>query len=177
MLEDTRRTMERMRPYSPTYRTTYGQMFEGRCEDILAAPPVIKLKGKTHLIFTSPPFPLNRKKKYGNLQGEEYVAWLSSLAPLLCDYLAPKGSIVIEMGNAWVPGSPTMSTLPIKARLGFLGAGNLHLCEEFICFNPARLPSPAEWVTVRRERKKVDLQGYGGCALTRSRLTASQRSG
>ena len=87
--------MERMRPYSPTYRTTCGQMFEGRCEDILAAPSVIRLKGKTHLIFTSPPFPLNRKKKYGNLQGEEYVAWLSSLAPLLRDYLAPKGSIVI----------------------------------------------------------------------------------
>jgi site-specific DNA-methyltransferase (cytosine-N4-specific) len=129
-------------------------MFEGRCEDILAAPPVIKLKGRTRLIFTSPPFPLNRKKRYGNLQGEEYVAWLSSLGPLLRDYLAPQGSIVIELGNAWIPGSPTMSTLPTKALLGFLEAGSLHLCEEFVCFNPARLPSPAEWVTVRRERVK-----------------------
>lgn len=143
-----------MKRYSPTYRTRYGQMFEGRCEDILAAQPLTKLKGKIHLIFTSPPFPLNRKKKYGNLQGGEYVAWLSSLAPILRDYLAPKGSIVIELGNAWVPRSPTMSTLPIKALLGFLEAGNLYLCEEFICFNPARLPSPAEWVTVRRERVK-----------------------
>jgi site-specific DNA-methyltransferase (cytosine-N4-specific) len=129
-------------------------MFEGRCEDILATPPVIKLKGKTRLIFTSPPFPLNRKKRYGNLQGEQYVAWLSSLGPLLRDYLAPQGSIVIELGNAWIPGSPTMSTLPTKALLGFLEAGSLHLCEEFVCFNPARLPSPAEWVTVRRERVK-----------------------
>lgn len=154
MLEETPRTIERMRRYSPTYRTKYGQMFEGHCESILATSSMIKLKGKIQLIFTSPPFPLNRKKKYGNLQGEEYVAWLSSLAPLLRDYLAARGSIVIELGNAWVPGSPTMSTLPIKALLEFLEAGNLHLCEEFICFNPARLPSPAEWVTVRRERVK-----------------------
>lgn len=143
-----------MRRYSPRYRTRYGQMFEGRCEDILTGLPLIRRKEKVHLIFTSPPFPLNRKKNYGNLQGQEYVAWLSSLAPFFREYLVPQGSIVIELGNAWVAGSPTMSTLPIKALLGFLEAGNFHLCEEFICFNPARLPSPAEWVTVRRERVK-----------------------
>lgn len=129
-------------------------MYEGCCEDILGRLPLIKLKGKINLIFTSPPFPLNRKKKYGNLQGEEYVAWLSSLATTFRSYLAPHGSIVIELGNAWVPGSPTMSTLPTKALLGFLEAGNFHLCEEFICFNPARLPSPAQWVNVKRARVK-----------------------
>lgn len=144
----------RMRRCSPSYRTRYGQMFEGFCEEVLAALPLVRLKGKVHLIFFSPPFPLNTKKKYGNKQGEEYIAWLSSLAPLFREFLAPRGSIVIELGNAWVPGSPTMSTLPIKTLLKFLEGGDLHLCEEFICFNPARLPSPAEWVTVRRERVK-----------------------
>ena len=29
---------------------------------------------------------------------------------------------------------------------------NLRLCQEFICYNPARLPSPAEWVTVKKIR-------------------------
>ena len=66
------------------------------------------------------------------------------LAELLRTFLKPDGSIVLELGNAWNPGSPTTSTLPLKALLGFLEAGNLNLCQEFICFNPARLPTPAQ---------------------------------
>ncbi len=47
-----------------------------------------------------------------------------------------------------------MSTTSLKALLAFQEAAGLHLCQEFICFNPARLPTPAEWVTVRRVRVK-----------------------
>ena len=39
-------------------------------------------------------------------------------------------------------------------RLAFQEAAGLHLCQEFIGYNPARLPTPAEWVTVRRIRVK-----------------------
>lgn len=31
------------------------------------------------------------------------------------------------------------------------GAG-LRLCQQFVCHNPARLPPPAQWVTVNRHR-------------------------
>ena len=47
-----------------------------------------------------------------------------------------------------------MSTLPLKALLAFLEAADLHLCQEFICFNPARLPTPAQWVNIERIRVK-----------------------
>jgi len=33
-------------------------------------------------------------------------------------------------------------------------AGKLHLCQQFVCYNPARLPSPAQWVNVKRIRVK-----------------------
>ena len=82
------------------------------------------------------------------------MEWLTGLAALLRTFLKPDGSIVLELGNAWNPGSPTTSTLPLKALLGFLEAGNLHLCQEFICFNPARLPTPAQWVNIERIRVK-----------------------
>jgi site-specific DNA-methyltransferase (cytosine-N4-specific) len=111
-------------------------------------------RGKYQLLFTSPPFALNRKKKYGNLQGEGYIEWLASMAPIFREQVKLDGSIVIELGNAWVQGEPSMSTLTMKALLAFLERANLHLCQEFICFNPARLPTPAEWVTVRRIRVK-----------------------
>jgi len=52
-------------------------------------------------LFTSPPFPLNRKKKYGNLKGSEYQEWLAAFAPPFRKMLTPDGSIVLELGNAW----------------------------------------------------------------------------
>jgi len=129
-------------------------MYRGKAEEVLRTYPVTRYRGKVQLVFTSPPFPLNRKKRYGNLQGREYVDWLAGFAPLLCEYLTDDGSIVIELGNAWEAGRPTMSTLPLKALLAFQEKANLYLCQEFICFNPARLPSPAQWVTVERIRVK-----------------------
>ena len=54
------------------YTTNLGRMYTGNCQEILANDLEI-LKGKVNLIFTSPPFPLNRAKKYGNMTGDEYL--------------------------------------------------------------------------------------------------------
>lgn len=129
-------------------------MLVGKIEDALASAPLTSLKGKVNLIFTSPPFPLVRKKRYGNETGESYLRWLKGLAPQLCDLLTPDGSIVMEIGNSWEPGVPVMSTLGLEALLAFKKAGRLHLSQQMICHNPARLPSPAQWVNVKRERLK-----------------------
>ena len=83
---------------------------------------------------------------------EEYVHWLASFAPLFAELLTPTGSIVIELGNAWEPGSPRQSLLPLQSLLSFAEKGNFQLCQEFICHNPTRLPSPAQWVTIERIR-------------------------
>jgi site-specific DNA-methyltransferase (cytosine-N4-specific) len=129
-------------------------LFCGKAEDVLARPPVTDFRGAVQLLFTSPPFPLQRKKKYGNLEGDAFAKWLAGFAARFAEYLTPDGSIVIELGNGWNPGTPTMSTTSLKALLAFQEAVGLHLCQEFICYNPARLPTPAEWVTVRRVRVK-----------------------
>ena len=136
------------------YQTTAGQMFVGPAEDLLADGLPGPVRGNVQLVFTSPPFPLHRPKKYGNRTGDDFARWLAGYARPLADMLTPDGSIVLELGNGWNPGVPTVSTAGIKALLAFQEAANLHLCQEFICFNPARLPTPAEWVTVRRQRVK-----------------------
>jgi hypothetical protein len=136
------------------HETKAGQYFEGRAEKLLKGKLGRQLKGKVQLVLTSPPFPLNHKKSYGNLEGRAYKAWFVGLAEVLGPVLTPDGSIVIEMGNAWKPGRPVQSLLPLESRLAFVKnrKGGLRLCQEFVCYNPARLPSPAEWVTVKRER-------------------------
>lgn len=138
----------------PLYATDNGAMYHGNAESLLEAQPITAHRGHVQLILTSPPFPLNRKKKYGNLTGKEYMEWLASFASTFREYLSADGSIVIELGNAWEPQSPTMSTLPMRSLLAFQDAADLHLCQEFICFNPARLPSPAQWVNVEHIRVK-----------------------
>lgn len=113
-----------------------------------------QLKGTVQLLLTSPPFPLNDKKRYGNKMGNEYLEWFSHLATIWSPLLTPTGSIVVELGNAWEPGRPIQSLLPLKAVLSFVEAPNadLRLCQEFVCHNPARLPTPAQWVTVEHIR-------------------------
>ena len=136
------------------YATDLGKMVIGEIEDALESPLLKPYWGRVQLVFTSPPFPLNHKKAYGNRDGKEYIDWLSSLSPRLRDVLKESGSIAVEMGNSWKKGEPMMSTLALESLLEFLKRGNLNLCQQFICSNPARLPSPVQWVNVERIRVK-----------------------
>ena len=133
------------------YSTDYGKYYIGKCEETIAK---LKLTKKVQLILTSPPFPLNNKKKYGNLNGDEYLKWFTNLAELFSDVLTPDGSIVIEIGNSWEKNRPVQSLLHLNSLLSFVNneKANLRLCQEFVCYNPARLPSPAQWVTINRIR-------------------------
>lgn len=136
------------------YQTDKGQMYLGDCEKIIRLYRDTPDMRKVNLIFTSPPFPLNRAKRYGNMTGEEYLQWFSGLAPLFCSILEDDGSIVIELGNAWEKGLPVHSTLPIETLLKFKENGELYLCQEFIHYNPSALPAPIEWVNKKRVRVK-----------------------
>ena len=138
-----------MRKY---YTTEYGTMYQGSCDDVLIA--LKESNCKFDLIFTSPPFPLNRAKKYGNAVGKEYIDWLCNISSILCHLLKDTGSLVIEIGNAWDKGFPTQSTLPIETLLAIKEKTGMCLCQEFIYYNPAKLPAPIEWVNKRRCRVK-----------------------
>lgn len=136
------------------YQTEIGALYQSSVEEYLASAVGQSRRGEVQLIFTSPPFPLNRRKKYGNKVGKEYLEWLSALANPLGDLLTDDGSIVVELGNAWEPGEPVMSTLALEALLRILKAGDFLLCQQFVAYNPARLPSPAQWVNIERTRVK-----------------------
>ena len=132
------------------YKTDLGMSY---CGDFIETISKLKCDGQFQLILTSPPFPLNKKKKYGNMEGQEYIEWIKSLAPVFCDLLANDGSLVIEIGNAWEKDRPVQSLLPLKSLMALTeGDSGLRFIQEFICHNPARIPSPAQWVTVNRIR-------------------------
>jgi hypothetical protein len=135
-------------------KTKSGCYYVGEAENVLQESDFLELRGKIQLIFTSPPFPLNSKKSYGNMLGDEYLNWFTSLSPLFSEMLTENGSIVIELGNSWESKRPVQSLLPLKSLLNFVSHpdADLRLIQEFVCYNLSRLPSPANWVTVERIR-------------------------
>jgi site-specific DNA-methyltransferase (cytosine-N4-specific) len=138
----------------PAYKTKFGRAFHSSIEDFIDSNEFENLRGKVDLILTSPPYPLVTPKKYGNRIGDDYEKWLTSIFDSLKELLSPRGSLVIEIGNAWDKGSPTMSTLPLSTLIRIKEDLGLNVCQQFIWNNPNKLPGPATWVNIKRIRVK-----------------------
>ncbi|MCY4189440.1 MAG: site-specific DNA-methyltransferase [Bryobacterales bacterium] len=106
------------------------------------------------LIMTSPPFALTRKKDYGNEQEDEYLEWFRGFAEEFQRILKDDGSLVIDLGGAWKPRIPVRSLYHFKLLIMLCEEYGFHLAQEFYWWNPSKLPTPAEWVNVRRIRVK-----------------------
>jgi site-specific DNA-methyltransferase (cytosine-N4-specific) len=132
----------------PSYTTRLGRAFTGDALEVLRTLPA----NSVSLAMTSPPFALRRKKAYGNVEPGEYVEWFWPFAEQIHRVLRPDGSFVMDLGGAWNRGSGTRSMYPYQLilRLSEL----FFLAQDFYWFNPSRLPTPAEWVTIRRTRVK-----------------------
>ena len=134
----------------PYYSENYGSAYLGDSHKLMQS-----MKDNcVNLILTSPPFALTRKKEYGNKSAEEYVDWFLKFAREFKRLLADDGSLVIDLGGAYLPGYPVRSIYQFELLVRLCKELDFFLAQEFFHYNPARLPSPAEWVNVRRIRVK-----------------------
>lgn len=134
----------------PSYTTENGAAFIGDSRELLAALP----DDSINLVMTSPPFALQRVKSYGNKGQHEYVDWLIEFGRLVHQKLRPDGSFVVDLGGAYQKGVPVRSLYNFRVLLRFCDEIGFHLAEEFYWHNPAKLPSPIEWVNKRKLRAK-----------------------
>jgi len=134
--------------FVPAYSTPLGAMYHADSIDILRTLPANSID----LVMTSPPFALTRKKEYGNAPLDRYLQWFMPFCLEIKRVLKPEGSFVLDIGGAWIRGVPVRSTYHFELAVKL--AREFFLAQEFYWFNPARLPTPAEWVTVRRIRVK-----------------------
>jgi DNA modification methylase len=133
---------------APAYTTPFGACYNADAIDVLRQIP----DDSVSLVLTSPPFALRRKKEYGNVDPTEYVEWLMPFAEEIYRILRPEGSFVFDLGGAWNRGSGTKSLFQYELILRL--CRSFHLAQEFYWYNPSKLPTPAEWVTIRRTRVK-----------------------
>lgn len=134
----------------PLYRSKLGAAFLGDSLPLLRGMP----DDSVNLVVTSPPYALHFKKEYGNVDQQNYVEWFMPFALEILRVLREDGSLVIDIGGAWTPGQPTRSLYHFELLLRLCRDCKFYLAQEFYWYNPAKLPSPAEWVTVRRVRVK-----------------------
>lgn len=135
----------------PFLKTDHGQILWGDSRSYLFSKAD---ENSVDLIMTSPPFGLVRKKSYGNEDADRYCDWFRPFAEGFHRVLKDTGSLVIDIGGAWVPGQPTRSLYHFKLLVMLVEEYGFHLCQEHYWFNPSKLPTPAEWVNVRRVRVK-----------------------
>ncbi len=109
-------------------------------------------------VITSPPYALEFKKEYGNVDKADYVNWLLPFAAEIKRILVPDGSFVLNIGGSYNPGQPTRSLYHFKLLVALCEQLGFHLAQECFWYNPARLPAPAEWVNVQRFRIKDSVE-------------------
>lgn len=134
----------------PLYTTDYGAAYVGDSLELLDTLE----SDSIDLVITSPPFALQRKKSYGNVEQEEYVNWLFGFCEKVYRVLKPEGSFVIDLGGAYQSKRPVRSLYNYRVLIKLCDELDFRLAEEFFWYNPAKLPSPIEWVNKRKIRAK-----------------------
>lgn len=139
---------------SPSYTTQLGVAFAGDSRELMARLPGASVQ----LVFTSPPYALHFKKEYGNVHKDEYVDWFLGFAKQIFRVLRDDGSFVLNVGGSYNAGTPTRSVYHFKLLIALVEKLKFHLAQECFWYNPAKMPAPAEWVTVRRVRIKDSVE-------------------
>jgi len=138
----------------PYFKSTRGAAYLGDSLEMLRAMP----SGSVNLVVTSPPYALHFKKAYGNETKDKYVEWFLPFAREIHRVLADDGSFVLNIGGSYNKGVPTRSLYHFRLLIALVDEVGFHLAQELFWYNPAKMPMPAEWVTVRRIRVKDSVE-------------------
>ena len=135
---------------TPFYGTAFGAAYLDDSFSFLRVLP----EGSINAVITSPPYALHFRKEYGNVEKSGYVDWFLPFAKQIFRVLASDGSFILNIGGSYNKGQPTRSLYHFKLLIALVEEVGFHLAQECFWFNPAKMPMPAEWVTVRRIRIK-----------------------
>jgi site-specific DNA-methyltransferase (cytosine-N4-specific) len=135
---------------SPLYSTELGDAYVADAIDVLKSLP----DSSINAVVTSPPYALHFKKEYGNAEKQAYLDWFLPFAAEIFRVLTDDGSFILNIGGSYNKGTPTRSLYHFRLLIKLVDEVGFHLAQECFWYNPAKMPMPAEWVTVRRIRVK-----------------------
>lgn len=145
---------ELVKGFKPFFESKNGLIFHADSLEVMKSIP----DNSVNLVFTSPPYALHFQKVYGNVSKEDYVHWFAHFAKEIKRILTPDGSFVLNIGGSWNKGAPTRSIYHFKLVIALVEEIGFHLAQETFWYNPAKMPVPAQWVTVKRVRVKDSVE-------------------
>lgn len=151
---DTGAPVELAKGFSPFFESKNGVIFHADSLELMRAIP----DNSVNLVFTSPPYALHFKKEYGNVNQKDYVEWFVDFAKEIKRILTEDGSFVLNIGGSWNPGEPSRSIYHFKLVVALVEEVGFRLAQETFWHNPAKMPVPAQWVTVKRVRVKDSVE-------------------
>jgi DNA modification methylase len=146
--------IELVNGFQPFFNSKNGAIFHADSLEVLKSIP----ENSVNLVFTSPPYALHFKKAYGNVSQKDYVEWFVDFAREIKRVLTEDGSFVLNIGGSWNPGEPTRSIYHFKLVIALVEELGFRLAQETFWYNPAKMPVPAQWVTVKRVRVKDSVE-------------------
>lgn len=135
------------------FTTENGAFLWGLAEDAIGHVE----DGSVAAVWTSPPYPLLTQKQYGDpmAAGEGYVDWLTRMVESWLPKLdGDDASVLLNLGDAWMPGMPSISTYQERLIVRLEDRLGLRLAQRFTWWNTSAPPGPTLWTCIRKVRVK-----------------------
>jgi hypothetical protein len=114
-----------------------------------------------NLLFTSPPYPILRGRKYGVYSESEVIAMVLDCAKDWKRALVGNGSIVLNFRDVWLPKSQTggavRSLYQEKILMALVEGAGLYFADRLYWRNPSHSPE-SFWTTVAKVRLNQDTE-------------------
>lgn len=130
------------------FHTDSGCFLWGSAEDMVGYVE----RGSVQIIITSPPFPLNRPREYGNLAPDSWCDWMLRLCEVWRELLTDSGSLMLNLGPVWKPGVAAQSLYIERFLVRMEDVLGFHLLQRLDWASPSKLPVPLPWVGIARNR-------------------------
>lgn len=134
-----------------SYSTYLGLALYAKCQDVFQA-----LDQPIALCLTSPPYPLQRPRAYGNPTSHEFVDFITVALEPIVKNLMPGGSIALNISNdIFESASPARSLYVERTVIALHERLGLHLMDRLIWHNPCKPPGPLQWASRTRQQMNV----------------------
>ncbi|MCD5327976.1 DNA methyltransferase [Chromobacterium piscinae] len=133
------------------FSTNLGVAIWGSCFDVFTG-----LNEPITLCVTSPPYPLQQPRAYGNPSEAEYVDFVCRALEPIVKQLAPGGSVCLNVSNdIFIKGTPARSLYRERLVLALCDRLGLVKMDELIWHNPSKPPGPVQWASIQRMQLNV----------------------
>ena len=133
------------------FSTQLGVAVLGACDSVFS-----RIDSPITLILTSPPYPLNNPRKYGNVSEAQYVDWFCKVIEPVVKNMADGASLCLNISNdIFMPGSPERSMYCERLLLALHDRLGLRLMDRLIWENRSKPPGPIQYASKARTQLNV----------------------